>query len=375
MTHWQLTQHTDWPDLLRQFDWVRHMQGVPQDPVHHAEGDVATHTRMVLEALVALPGYQVLPADQQAILWAAALLHDVEKRSTTVLEPDGRITSKGHAKKGEYTVRVLLYDNVPAPFAIREAVAKLVRYHGLPLWIFEKENPQQALLQASLEVRTDWLALLARADVLGRVCADQAEMLYRIDLFEEFCREKDCFGKPYSFASTLTRFQFFRRDDVAPGYALFDDTETEVVLMSGLPGVGKDFQILTCYPEWPVVSLDGIRRRLGIAPTDKSGNGRVVQEAKELARTYLRKRQPFVWNATNVTRTMRAQLIDLFVTYRARVTIVYVEVPNARRAEQNANRTYAVPEPAVSRMLEKLNVPALWEAHEVVYAVTDQVNA
>lgn len=367
--NWQLTERTDWPALLDQFDWVRAMVGVPQDPIYHAEGDVVTHTRLVLEALIGLPAYNALSMDEQAILWAAALLHDVEKRSTTLREDDGHITAKGHARKGERTARLLLYDAIPTPFATREAVAKLVRYHGLPIWALEKENPRQTLLQASLEVNTVWLAILARADVLGRICADQADLLYRIDLFEEFCREQDCFGKPYSFASTLTRFQYFRRDDLAPDYALFDETKTEVVLLSGLPGVGKDYHILANYRDWPVVSLDGLRRQLGIDPTDRKGTGQVVQAAKEQARVYLRRQQPFVWNATNITRNMRAQLIDLFVTYRARVTIVYVEVPNALRVGQNINRKHPVPEPAVSRMLEKWEIPSVWEAHEVIYAI------
>ncbi|MBN8822296.1 MULTISPECIES: AAA family ATPase [unclassified Spirosoma] len=366
---WQLTDRKSWPDLLRQFDFVRDMVGVPQDPVHHAEGDVAVHTRMVLEALESLPGYRALPADEQAILWAAALLHDVEKRSTTVQEDDGRITSKGHARKGERTARLLLYDAYPTPFVQREAVAKLVRYHGLPLWVFEKGSPRQALLQASLEVNTAWLALLARADVLGRVCADQDELLYRIDLFEEFCREQDCWGKPYPFASNLTRFHYFRRDDLAPDFPLYDDTKTTVVLLSGLPGVGKDHYLLSHYRDWPVVSLDAFRRQYGIDPLDRKGTGRVVQMAKEQARAYLRSQQPFVWNATNITRNLRSQLIDLFVTYGAWVKVIYLEVPNARRAEQNANRKHPVPEPAVSRMLEKLEIPAIWEAHEVLYEV------
>lgn len=34
-----------------------------------------------LEALHQQPEYQALPAQEQEILWAAALLHDVEKRS------------------------------------------------------------------------------------------------------------------------------------------------------------------------------------------------------------------------------------------------------------------------------------------------------
>lgn len=368
--HWQLTHQTNWPDLLRQFDFVRDMEGVLQDPIHHAEGDVATHTRMVLAALENLPGYQALPAQEQIILWTAALLHDVEKRSTTVRKADGQITSRGHARKGEHTTRLLLYDRFPAPFAIREAIAKLVRYHGLPLWLFEKENPRQSVLQASLEVNTAWLALLARADVLGRICADQAALLYQIDLFEAFCQEQGCLGQPYPFASELTRFQYFRRDDLSPDFALYNDTKTRVVMMSGLPGVGKDFYLLSHYRHWPMVSLDAIRRELGIAPTDRKGTGLVVQTAKEQARAHLRNRQPFVWNATNITQNLRGQLIDLFATYQAWITVVYVEVPSARRTDQNRNRPYPVPEPAVSRMLEKLEVPALWEAHEVIWAVS-----
>lgn len=366
---WALTHETSWASLERQFDWVRDMKGVPQDAVYHAEGDVATHTRMVLEALEQLPEYQRLTAPEQAILWAAALLHDVEKRSTTVLEPDGRITSKGHAKRGERTARSLLYTAEPAPFAVREQVAKLVRYHGLPLWLFEKGDPRRTALQTSLEVDTAWLVMLAKADALGRTCPDQAELLYRIGLFQAYCEEQGCWGRPYPFVSNLTRFWYFRRDDVAPNYALYDETQTEVVLMSGLPGAGKDRHFLTHYVDWPVVSLDGIRRRMGIDPTDRNGTGRVVQAAKEQARVYLRQRQPFVWNATNITRNMRAQLIDLFVTYRARVRLVYVEVPNDHRAEQNANRKHVVPELAVSRMMEKWEVPAPWEAHEIIYDV------
>src|SRR5688572_7686710 len=113
---WTFTTNKDWAHLHSQFDWVRDMEAVPQDPVHHAEGNVAVHTRMVIDALQQLEGYQKLPAQQQEILWAAALLHDVEKRSTTVHEPDGSITSKGHSKKGAMTTRQILYTQEPTPF-------------------------------------------------------------------------------------------------------------------------------------------------------------------------------------------------------------------------------------------------------------------
>jgi predicted kinase len=119
-----------------------------------------------------------------------------------------------------------------------------------------------------------------------------------------------------------------------------------------------------------VINLDEIRRKNKIAPTDKSGNGTVVQLAKAQAREYLRGRQRFVWNATNITRQMRAQLVNLFVTYKAYVKMVYVEVLYARLHVQNKDREAVVPRNAVDKLVSKLEVPAPWEAHEVVYWVS-----
>lgn len=366
---WTISKHKDWAELQEQFGWVRDMDGVPQDPIYHAEGDVAVHTRMVLAALEALPEYQALAPQEQEILWAAALLHDVEKRSTTVIEDDGRITSAGHAKKGAQTARQILYRDVPAPFHIREAVVKLVRHHGLPLWLFHKPNPKKAAVMASLEVRMDWVAMLAKADVLGRTCNDQAELLYRIDLFKEMCLELDCWDKPRAFATASAKMDYLLKEDGYLEYVPFDEPDYTVVLMAGLPGAGKDYHILDNYRDWPVVSLDGIREEMGVKPTDKHGNGRVIQEAKERAKTYLRAHRSFVWNGTNITKSMREQLIGLFLTYGARVRIDYIEVPVRQLMTQNRDREQVVPGAAMARLIEKLDVPVAFEAHEVRYFV------
>src|SRR5690606_30545050 len=174
---WSLTKDKSWESLRKEFHWVADMEGVVQDPRHHAEGDVAVHTRMVLESLHALEQFQRLDTQAQEVLWAAALLHDVEKRSTTSIEADGSITSRGHAKRGEYTTRALLFRDVPTPFFIREKICALVRHHGLPLWIFDKSHPVKTLYETALRIEMPSLALLAKADVLGRICHDQRELL------------------------------------------------------------------------------------------------------------------------------------------------------------------------------------------------------
>lgn len=357
--------------MCQQFEWVHDMEAVPQDPVHHAEGNVAVHTRMVLDALQQLDEYKKLPAQQQEILWAAALLHDVEKRSTTANEADGSITSRCHSKKGAMTARQILYTQVPAPFAIREQIVQLVRYHGQPIWAIERREPARLIIETSLQVDTKLLSLLARADALGRICADQADLLYRIDLFEALCQEQDCWGKPKAFQTSHARFHYFFKEDSTPGFVPFDDFGARVVMLCGLPGAGKDTYVQQHYKNWPVINLDQIRRDNKIAPTDKSGNGTVVQLAKEQARGHLRKKRHFVWNATNITRQMRAQLVELFVSYKAYVKMVYVEVPYQKLHVQNKSREAAVPRHAVDKLLTKLEVPARWEAHEVEYFIKD----
>ncbi|RYY47129.1 MAG: HD domain-containing protein [Chitinophagaceae bacterium] len=369
---WTLTNNKTWDNVYKEFDFVRDMEGVPQDPVHHAEGDVAIHTRMVLDELQNLKGYMALGPQEKEMLWAATLLHDVEKRSTTVREEGGSITAKGHAKRGAMTARLLLYTQYPAPFSIREQVVNLVRYHGLPLWAIEKPDPAKAVIEASMVVNTQLLSLLARSDALGRVCRDQQDLFYRIDLFDALCQENRCWGKAREFASPNARFQYFRKEEGYPDFVPFDDFGSTVIMLSGLPGAGKDTYVFHHYRDWPDINLDAIRRDHKISPTDKSGNGRVIQMAKEQARVYLRKKQNFVWNATNITKNMREQLVELFVTYKANVKIVYVEVPYYVLHQQNSSRDAVLPAVAVDRLVAKLEVPSPWEGHDVEYYVKDE---
>lgn len=363
--HWQL----DWPGIEQQFHWIRTMLGVEQDPFYHAEGDVLIHTQMVAEALVRLDAWKMLPQQERMQVFAAALLHDVAKPLCTRIEEDGHIHSRGHARKGEHLARRLLWSGdelpQPLPFAIREQIARMVRVHGLPLQFLDKPQPERAVIAASMSVRLDSVALLAEADVRGRICSDQPDLLERIELFREFCTELGCYDRPRTFASPHSRFVYFRSEHAYPDYAAYDDTTFEVVLMAGLPGVGKDAWIAQNLSDWPVISLDEIRKRLQISPEEKQGQ--VIQAAKEQARAYMRRQQPFVWNATNVTRILREQLVDFFVSYGARVRIVYLDAPLAVLLHRNKNRSASVPEAVINKLLDKLDVPDLTEAHAVLW--------
>jgi predicted kinase len=287
-----------------------------------------------------------------------------------VIEGTGRITSRGHAKKGEKIARRLLWlgEELPAPalFVERETITGLVRLHGLPLQFLDKPDPARAVIAASMRVRLDLVALLAEADVRGRICNDQQELQDRVALFREFCQEQRCYTGPRAFASEHSRFTYLHstRDD--PDYAAYDETRCEVVIMAGLPGAGKDSWIRQHLPDWPVISLDGIRKELGIRPTEDQGQ--VAQAAREQARELLRRQCSFVWNATNITRMMRQRVIDLALAYHARTRIVYVEAPFADILSRNRARPASVPEEVIYWLLDKLEMPEIGEAHQVEWA-------
>jgi len=361
----------DWESIEGAFPAVRQLEGCQQDGVHHAEGDVLTHTRMVMEALVSVPQWRALPRREREIVFTAALLHDIAKPACTRVE-DGRITSRGHSKRGAIAARSMLW-SMGLPIEAREQVAALIRFHQIPFFLIDKPDARRTLYEVSQSARCDLLALVAEADARGRVCADAQKLLDNISLFVQYAEEQDCLRGPRQFPNDHSRFLYFRKEGRDPDYAAFDDTVCEVVLMSGLPGAGKDFWVAENLTEWPVVSLDGLRREMGVAPT--ANQGPVVSRAREAAREHLRRRRPFVWNATNISRQIRELSVNLFAAYNARVRIVYVEAPEARLYEQNRERADAVPAEVIRKLTARWEVPDLTEAHRVEWVAGSEAAA
>jgi predicted kinase len=364
-------QALDWDALDATLPWVRNMRHVAQSPVHHAEGDVWIHTRMVVQSLLDLPAYQALSAHKRSVLFWAAMAHDISKPECTYTDDDGNIVSPRHAVKGRILWRVEAYAGFPkgVPFAVREEVAHLVRYHGLPLWFLQKHDLQALVIKASQLMDLQMLALLAEADVRGRICHDQDDLLYRVDLFREYCKEQGVWDGPWQFKNNHARFQYFHNPSNGLLYEPYDDYRGTAILMSGLPGSGKDTWIAKNHPDWPVVSLDDLRSEFDISPKDKQGF--IINAAKERAKEYLRKGENFIWNATNIIPAIRGPLIAMFQEYKARTCIVHVEVPYKRMLAQNASRKAKVPDKIMAKMLHKWEVPEIWEAPEVLYVVVD----
>jgi len=359
----------DWPALTDQFGWIRDMRECPQDAIFHAEGDVWTHVGMVCQALASFEEFRALPEAERQILFAAALLHDVAKSACTRYE-DGRITSRGHSQRGVIMARRILWES-GVDFAAREQVCGLVRYHQLPFHLINRPDAERTVYLISQSARCDRLTLLARADAEGRRCADKDGLLTHIELFREFCREQGCLDIPKPFPSAHSRFHYFRTPGRDPDYLAYEAPRCEVTVMSGLPASGKDTWIARHVPDLPQISLDAIRGELDTAPS--GSQGLVVQVAREKAREFLRAGKNFVWNATNLSREIRTQVIDLLTAYEAHVRIVYVETSHAGLFEQNRTRDSVVPQSAIERMLDRWQVPDRIEGQKVEWWVNGRL--
>ena len=341
--------------------WVTAMAETPQSPIYHGEGDVLAHTRMVCDALVSSPGWDALEPATRRELWLAAVLHDVGKPATTRFE-DGRWTAPGHARRGAIIARRLLWAAGVEP-RTRERICALVRHHMAPYHLVGRSAAVRRCLEIALEAGCDRQHRLTRADALGRIAPDLDALVLDVDLFAEFAAELGCLDAPYPFASDHARFTYFTRSDRDPAYAAYDDTRSRVVVLSGLPGAGKDLWISRHGDGRPVISLDDLRRERGVKRGDTTAEGHLIQDAREQARVHLRAGEPFIWNATNLSAQLRGQTIALCADYDAHVTIVAVEAAADDLDRRNRDREHPVPWSAIERMLDRWEAPTISECH------------
>lgn len=375
----------DWQALRDAFEWIRALDGVPHDPQHHAEGDVGVHCRMVAEALADSAFFRNLVADSPdaaLALWAATLLHDVAKPATTEewTDPAGnrRVSQRGHSPRGAIDARRILW-RMGLPFVVRETAARLVARHQRPFHAANAPDPEREARRLSLELRCDLLAELALADARGRRCAKadgtpdpetERETVDTVLLFREFAADAGCLDRPFPFLSDHARWSYCRPDSTrTPFEDPHDDRRCDVVLLSGLPGAGKSTWLRRHRPDLPVVSLDALRARLGVAPDEPQAA--VIWAAREEARSHLRAGRPFAWDATNLSRKSRGRVLELLHDYGARVEIVYVETPSEAvlRRRNRERGAAAVPDAAIDRMMQRWDPPLPFEAHRLAYVV------
>ena len=148
---------------------LRPLAGCEQEPDWHPEGDVWTHTLMVVDQ--ARARNSDLDRPRLVTLMLGALCHDLGKPATTQVI-DGRIRSLNHEEAG-VAPTVCLLDRLNVHtldgFDVRAQVLGLVAHHLKP-GMFHKaaQVGDSAFRRLALKVDLELLARVARADCLGR---------------------------------------------------------------------------------------------------------------------------------------------------------------------------------------------------------------
>jgi tRNA nucleotidyltransferase (CCA-adding enzyme) len=159
-------------DLRVVHAWLPELEpliGCAQEPDWHPEGDVWTHTLLVVDKAAQLNSD--LDRPQRIAVMLGAVCHDLGKPATTAFI-DGRIRSPNHEEAGVCpTISLLDRLNVHSieNFDVRKQVVGLVAHHLKP-GMFHKA-PQVgdgAFRRLAQKVDLELLARLARADCLGR---------------------------------------------------------------------------------------------------------------------------------------------------------------------------------------------------------------
>ena len=369
---WQALNSTSLSPIFKR------MAETMQNPEYHAEGDVLTHTKMVCEALICDPEYLNADENDKIILFLSALLHDIGKTVCTRLE-NGVLTSPRHSIVGAVMAREFLWHELSLSGTkekqiLRESISNLIRYHSFPPYAISAKDPQKRLITiaANGELATGFnirkLCTLERADARGRVSKNESDHIERVEYCALAAEEACCLDAPYKFSSDYSKRAYFSGKLSWPGGEIYRDSFGEVILMSGLPGTGKDTWIEKNHPDMPVISLDRIREELRVSPLENQGP--VIAEAHGRARAYLRKKTPFIWNATSINAQLRSKQISLFEEYGASVRTVFLETSMEEELRRNKERDREVPERVIMNMLSRLELPERHESETVEWQIT-----
>jgi tRNA nucleotidyltransferase (CCA-adding enzyme) len=150
------------------------LRGAPHKASFHPEGDVWTHTLLVVDACAQICRADNLPEHDALPLLLAALCHDLGKPATAILI-DGVWRNPGHERAGAVPSRSLLA-RMGCPLSLTERIVALVLEHDRPyrLQLQDRAEPVADGVIRRLALRVPILSLcrLALADFRGRAAAD-----------------------------------------------------------------------------------------------------------------------------------------------------------------------------------------------------------
>jgi putative nucleotidyltransferase with HDIG domain len=379
------------------FDLLHDLGRTPQDPEWHAEGDVATHTTLVLEACFDLLAGSAahLTAERRLALVLGALLHDIGKPLTTrveVIHERERIISPHHTERGaSYAAYRLL--ELGLPYHVTQEVLALIRHHHDPKRLVRRASPTRSYRRLARLADLELLYFLELADIRGRHSADLDAQLEAIEFFRLVAEEDGLWQNPDPYQEwretidtelaawdpatrALVLAQGIRDAEeglistpyeaIARGYT-YQGGFPRFVLLCGPSGAGKSSWAAERVPGYHLVSLDELREQIAGKRADQSVNGRVRQAAREQLKHHLRRGGDVVWDATSLRKDFRRPLLQLGFDYGAHVTLVVFHLSEEEFFARNEARAEPVPRSVLRRQIDTIEWPSASEAHRLLF--------
>ena len=178
--------------LDRWFPEVKALIGVPQPEQHHPEGDVWTHTMLVLDEAAKLREEAAWPLG----FMMTALTHDFGKAAVTTQDENGKIHAYGHERDGLPLIRTFLR-RLWRENRLQDYVLNMAQLHMSPNMLAQQKAGKKAFMRMyDQSCEPGDLILLAKADHQGRTGAPDYDGIETI-LRQQLAAYEERMSLPY----------------------------------------------------------------------------------------------------------------------------------------------------------------------------------
>lgn len=348
----------------------KEMGGVDQTSNYHREGDVLTHTHMVVEALDELLKDKEGDVDYvnnpvHRVLLFAAWFHDVGKVSTKKWsDKKQRNTFNGHEEVSAREWRKLYLEFELDPL-FGEQIFELIRSHPAPTNYIKSHALNSTYEFLARRVCPYHLYLLSLADMRGRLCDDEQTLIQTVESFKEKCESLQILDN--------NRFKYYKLSSLSE-LAYIVKHKRCLLLPIGVPGCGKSYllnQLQQFYPDTVIVCPDDIRTELYGEDWSENyqevDNGKVFGLANHRLKQAMQSKHCLIYfDAQNASIKDRKVKVEMATKYNLAVICFWFRTKYQTILEQNNNRGGKVPEKYIERAMGHLQLPLLTESDYVV---------
>ena len=334
----------------KNFPLLYKLESTEQDSEWHQEGNVHTHTEMVLTEmfkLIEINEFE-LSNDEKVILVLSAIFHDIGKTLTTkVVDIDGRdrVISPKHPEVGASYLQYRLDSSIEDK-EIKKQVIDIVMHHHDVKKCIQGKPFESKLLYITRNVSGKLLYLLEVADIKGRECPDKDMLLFELEVFRSYAEDYDCFHNTGDLENQLKRY--FNNSDIDVNVNSYTFIKTKYDLLNNIieePHIGLSKHYVTKNPSVGniLVGLSGSGKSstakllfqesgMEIICPDNLRTGNKKEDRKEayrkmleMVKNALRDGRHFIVDATNIREDARNKIHAMIEQYGGLSCIIFME--------------------------------------------------